>query len=211
VDLSPRAVRSARDMEGLRLLYAAEIAYDDGLVGRILSGLERAGRLDTTAIVVTSDHGENLGDHAPLDHQLGLWDSLVRIPLIVRAPAVPAGQIQSGLASLTDVPAALGRDSGFEPIGGEQRHDAVFFEYDRSPHLLGLIRDRLKLTRGPGTGTSPGCARATKNGSSRRTAGTKPTISPPIPASGTIWPPRGPEGRRRRRRLSTLWRRGFSA
>jgi len=149
VDLSPRAVRSARDMEGLRLLYAAEIAYDDGLVGRILSGLERAGRLDTTAIVVTSDHGENLGDHAPLDHQLGLWDSLVRIPLIVRAPAVPAGQIQSGLASLTDVPAALGRYSGFEPIGGEQRHDAVFFEYDRSPHLLGLIRDRLKLDARP--------------------------------------------------------------
>jgi arylsulfatase A-like enzyme len=153
-DLSPRFERSARDIEGLRLLYAAEIAYDDMLVGRLVAGLEAAGRLDPTVIAVTSDHGENVGDHAPLDHQLGLWDSLIHVPLIVRAPGFRAGEVNDGLISLADVPrmllsAAGVPDSSASGAGAEAPREAVFFEYDRSPHLLGLIRDRLKIDPTP--------------------------------------------------------------
>lgn len=155
-DLAPGAARAPREIEGLRLLYAAEVSYDDALVGRIVAGLESAGRLDGTVIALTADHGENLGDHPPLDHQLGLWDSLLRVPLILRyPPRVKPGVVDDDLVSLVDVPGALlalagAPDAGAGgPLLGEGRRDAVFFEYDRSEHLLGLIRDRLKIDPAP--------------------------------------------------------------
>ena len=79
--------RTPREIDGLRRLYAAEVAYDDDLVGRVVASLEASGRLDRTIVVVVSDHGENVGEHLALDHQLGLWDSLVRVPLVIRYPA----------------------------------------------------------------------------------------------------------------------------
>ena len=155
-DLSPRSARAPREIEGLALLYAAEVAYVDALVGKIAAGLDAAGRLDATVIALTADHGENLGDHPPLDHQLGLWDSLVRVPLILRyPPRVRPGTADDALVSLVDVPGALlalagaADAGGGGPLLGAHARDAVFFEYDRSPHLLGLIRDRLEMDPAP--------------------------------------------------------------
>ena len=106
--LEPDSDLDAREIAGLRRLYAAEVAYADWLLGQLVRGLERAGRLDRTLIVVTSDHGENLGDHPPLDHQFGVWDTLLQVPLLVRWPGrVPAGTTRDDLISLADLPALV--------------------------------------------------------------------------------------------------------
>lgn len=73
----------------VRALYDGGVAEADRAVGRLLTVLEELGVDDRTLVVVTSDHGEQLGEHRPEDlglHGQTLWDTIVRVPLIVRDP-----------------------------------------------------------------------------------------------------------------------------
>ena len=68
--------------------YDAEVWYTDQHLGRVLDAIERAPWAKDTAIVLTADHGEALGDHAMSWHGSELWESLVRVPLVVYVPGV---------------------------------------------------------------------------------------------------------------------------
>ena len=62
--------------------------YTDDFIGRLLRGLV----LKNTIVIVTSDHGEALGDHGLSFHGAALYSDLVRVPLIISWPGhVPAG------------------------------------------------------------------------------------------------------------------------
>jgi len=89
--------------------YDGEIAYADREVGRVLEALRELGQLDTTLVVVTSDHGEGLGDHGESSHGLFVYDATMRVPLLLRHPgSVPAGRVVAPLVRLIDVfPTAL--------------------------------------------------------------------------------------------------------
>jgi arylsulfatase A-like enzyme len=91
-------------------LYDGEIAYVDRRVGEIVDGLASRGLLDDTVVAVTSDHGEMLGEHGLYDHKLGLYEPVLRIPLVLRFPRrVPAGQRIAAPVMLQDVdPTLLG-------------------------------------------------------------------------------------------------------
>jgi arylsulfatase A-like enzyme len=67
-------------------LYDGEISYVDARVGQMVDALRAAGLLDNTLLVITSDHGENIGDHGLMDHVYCLYDSLLRVPLVVAGP-----------------------------------------------------------------------------------------------------------------------------
>ncbi len=86
----------------LRDLYDVEILYMDLQIGRVLDALRGAGRFDDTIIVVTSDHGEGLGDHDWWTHGI-LYQEQVHAPLIFRGPGVPAGREVDVLARTTDI------------------------------------------------------------------------------------------------------------
>ncbi len=73
------------DQRQLRATYYGMIAEVDHQLGVLLDGLERIGVLDDTLLVLTSDHGEQLGDHW-LVEKVGFYDQSYRIPLIVRYP-----------------------------------------------------------------------------------------------------------------------------
>jgi arylsulfatase A-like enzyme len=75
--------------------YDAELHFADAALGALLDWLRERGELDHTLVVVTSDHGERLGERGLLGHQLGLEDVLLRVPLLVRHPSLPAGRISS--------------------------------------------------------------------------------------------------------------------
>ena len=62
--------------------YDAEIAYVDAEIGALLARVDRA----RTVVVVTSDHGEALGDHGEPDHGFFLYDATLHVPLIVSGP-----------------------------------------------------------------------------------------------------------------------------
>lgn len=88
--------------------YDGEVSYADELAGRFLDRLRTAGVLDRAVVVVTSDHGEGLGDHGEREHGLFLYREAVRVPLLVRLPgAAHGGTRVHGVVGHSDVAATL--------------------------------------------------------------------------------------------------------
>jgi len=83
--------------------YDAELAFVDEQVGRFFAGLKRAGQYDRTIIVVVGDHGEGLLDHDEPTHSLLIFDSTMRVPLIIRSPGQEGGQVVDNVTSIVDV------------------------------------------------------------------------------------------------------------
>ncbi len=74
------------DFNTLRAIYYGMITEVDAQLGRIFAALRQAGQWDNTVIVLTSDHGEMMGDHWSLGKG-GYFDASYRIPLIIRDPS----------------------------------------------------------------------------------------------------------------------------
>jgi arylsulfatase A-like enzyme/Tfp pilus assembly protein PilF len=88
--------------------YDGCIAYVDATVGKLLTGLRSAGVYEGALIAVMSDHGESLGDHGENTHGVFLYDSTIRVPLLLKFPAARfAGQRISARVSLVDVAPTL--------------------------------------------------------------------------------------------------------
>jgi arylsulfatase A-like enzyme len=88
----------------LDALYDAGILYLDHRVGQLLAYLRQKGLLDDTILLVTSDHGENVGDHNHLGHRYIPYETLVHVPLLARWPAAFApGQQVDTLVQTTDI------------------------------------------------------------------------------------------------------------
>jgi arylsulfatase A-like enzyme len=116
--------------------YDGEIASVDAEVGRVLDALGASPAAGKTAVVLTSDHGESLGEHDYyFDHGEDLFDPCLAIPLIVTVPGASGGRRSSELTSTLDlVPTIL---------------DAVKVSYPpdlAGTSVLGAV------TGGPGTG-----------------------------------------------------------
>jgi arylsulfatase A-like enzyme len=89
--------------------YDGEIAAVDQEVGRVLDALEGSPAAGRTVVVITSDHGESLGEHDYFfDHGQDVFDPSLRIPLLVAVPGIAGGTRTSALASTLDlVPTVL--------------------------------------------------------------------------------------------------------
>jgi arylsulfatase A-like enzyme len=96
-------VNTEDDLRDRIRAYRGEVAYTDAQVGTLVERLRLLGILDRTAVILTADHGEGLGDHAIMEHGLHLYEELVRVPLVIRAPGLPAGRRLSGAAQLEDL------------------------------------------------------------------------------------------------------------
>ncbi len=83
-------------------LYDGEIAFTDEHVGRVLDALERTGALERTIVVLLADHGEEFQDHGGTGHGHTLFEELVRVPLVIRAPGIEPGRI-GGLVRTVDL------------------------------------------------------------------------------------------------------------
>jgi choline-sulfatase len=88
--------------------YDGCVAYVDASVGELLAGLRNAEIYDNALIAVMSDHGESLGDHGENTHGVFLYDSTIRVPLVIKFPQAKfAGQRISARVSLVDVAPTL--------------------------------------------------------------------------------------------------------
>jgi len=84
--------------------YDGEIAAVDVEVGRVVEALRSSPAGAETVVVLTSDHGESLGEHDYyFDHGENLFDPSLRIPLIVTVPGSPGGRRSDALASTLDL------------------------------------------------------------------------------------------------------------
>jgi len=99
-------------------LYDLEIAYMDLWIGKLLEGLEARGQLDGTAAVVAGDHGESLGEHGETYHTLFVYEATQHVPVIIRAPGLPAGKLVDNLVASVDLFATVLALAGVKPPPG---------------------------------------------------------------------------------------------
>jgi uncharacterized protein len=114
-ELSAAHVEAAMQRFGIRdeadklaFRYRAVAAALDAEFGRLLLELEQRKLMENTVIVLASDHGEALGRDGFWVHSVFLWEPLIRVPLVLRAPGLPARQIDSRV-SVVDVAPTLAR------------------------------------------------------------------------------------------------------
>jgi len=88
--------------------YRGSIRYLDDQVDALVRDLEQRGRLENTILVITSDHGEQFGEHGQDTHANSLYRQVLHVPLILRFPArVPAGVRVPQQVTGRDVPATI--------------------------------------------------------------------------------------------------------
>lgn len=99
---TPEARRAAVDK------YDESLAYLDAELGALFAELKQRGLWDNTVVIVTSDHGEEFGEHNVFFHGNSLFRPALDVPLLVRYPGtVPAGRVVTTPVSLKDLAATV--------------------------------------------------------------------------------------------------------
>lgn len=101
--MEPRE-RGKKERAVIDAFYDAEIHYLDDNIRRICEKLRERNLLENTMVVITSDHGDNLGEHGVIGHAYGLYNTLLYVPLIVRYPGLfPAGTVVPERVQTVDI------------------------------------------------------------------------------------------------------------
>ena len=98
--------------------YMASIAFTDEQVARILAAVKSVGYAPNTLVTLTSDHGQNLGEHNTWTKMTN-WEHSLRVPLIISAPwlgPASAGGVHGGMAELVDLYRTLADLAGAPPV-----------------------------------------------------------------------------------------------
>ncbi len=120
--------------------YDAALRELDDLFASLLDALSAAGQLENTVVVLTSDHGEHLGEHHMLDHQYSVYQPLLRVPLVIFAPGrVEPGRDDRPASSFDLFPTILAL-AGVDPPEGQR---------SRARSLLDPPAARLRLAEEP--------------------------------------------------------------
>ncbi|RLB56322.1 MAG: hypothetical protein DRI34_09280 [Deltaproteobacteria bacterium] len=132
------------------------VSWLDENVGRLIARLRKNGQWDNTIFLFTADHGESLGEHGLWFLHGGLFEPTARIPMILKAPGLPAGRRVETLVSLVDVmptllkmaavpvPAAAQGEDLRPLIDGDVRQRVVFMEH-AGAYLRALVTPSYKL------------------------------------------------------------------
>jgi arylsulfatase A-like enzyme len=145
------------EAEILRSLYDGELWGMDREVGKFVEWLRERGELDNTVFVITSDHGERLGERGWVGHDLVMDRYLLHIPLIIRYPEkVPPGR-ESRRVQLPGLPGHLLHLADLEAPGlmderafHRTQSEVVVAQYQHP----GWFLERM-LNRAPGFDASP--------------------------------------------------------
>ncbi len=91
--------------------YDAEILEMDGAIRHLMEGLEAAGALDSTLVVVTSDHGEEFGEHGGVAHGSSLYEEVIRVPYLLWGKGLTSYRSSAAFHQVDFLPTA------FEALG----------------------------------------------------------------------------------------------
>ena len=127
--------------------YASRIQKLDACFGEFLAALKKTGLYDNSIIILTSDHGDSLGENGRWGHAYTLFPEIVRIPLIVHLPAWMQADVKfdpNSVAFLTDVTPSLYYLLGQKPTANDSLFGRPLFTatlaeqqpYHRDSYLL---------------------------------------------------------------------------
>jgi arylsulfatase A-like enzyme len=84
--------------------YDTGLANADAAVGQLIAFMREHGIYDNTVIVITSDHGEFLGEHNLVEHSKDIYQEVLAVPLIVKGPGQREGRVEDVVATSSDIP-----------------------------------------------------------------------------------------------------------
>ena len=156
IQTSAGKVLTSEYMEQLESLYDGEIRYTDEVLGGFIASLEAIGFLDNAIIVVTSDHGEEFGEHGGVLHGGKLFEELLHVPLIISGEGIERGVVDPSLVSLVDIAPTLlslaglkipdameGRNVFNRPSPDRWRDQRVFSQYGDQLYCIRTPRWKL--------------------------------------------------------------------
>ena len=94
----------AEALQRLTDVYDTSIANLDEGLGALFADLRQRGLFDDTLIVITSDHGEFLGEHQLAEHSKDVYQGVSHVPLVVKAPGQETAEVDTDLVSLVHIP-----------------------------------------------------------------------------------------------------------
>jgi arylsulfatase len=146
----PRRRVSDGELARLVIAYDREIRYVDDALRELFEGAGDV--LDAAAVVITADHGEALGDHRLIGHN-ELWEPILRVPLLLRLPGEPGGQIDLPVMLVDLVPTLLeifGVPTAGRPLRGRSLLPLLRGEGGTGERLrLAEYQNRMAIYRGP--------------------------------------------------------------
>jgi arylsulfatase A-like enzyme len=107
---------SEQEFEDIRGLYDAEIRHIDAQLERLFDHLKETGQWEDTLVVVCADHGELHGEHGIYGHEFCIYDPLVNVPLMVKAPGEEPGRTDQQV-ELQDLYHTVLDFAGVEAVG----------------------------------------------------------------------------------------------
>jgi choline-sulfatase len=125
---SEKSVLTEEDILVTRRQYCAAIQLIDDQVGKILDTLEKQNMLEDTYIIISSDHGDKMGDHGLYSKRVAYEPSL-RVPLVVAGPEIKAGTKSDALIELSDINPTICELAGMreqQEIDAESFCDVLF-------------------------------------------------------------------------------------
>lgn len=134
-------------------MYDGEIAYVDHCLGKVVEKLKEEDAFDDTLIIVTSDHGEELGQHGMYGHG-GVHDPVIYVPLILAYPSgLPKNKRVEGFAQQVDIATTIFEMTGVpleDTIEKMRRHAEALGNPAYSRDIRGFTdgRSLLKLAKG---------------------------------------------------------------
>ncbi|TCN01440.1 arylsulfatase A-like enzyme [Paenibacillus sp. BK033] len=117
----PRHPGEFKDREGLRRMidgYDTGIRFMDDNIGQLFKALESQGVMDDLVVIITADHGENMGELGIYGEHGTADQGTCRIPMIIRWPGLARGQVDEGLHYHLDLLPTLAQLLGKEPQPG---------------------------------------------------------------------------------------------
>jgi arylsulfatase A-like enzyme len=141
--------QSDRQLAEMMANYCGMISHVDHQVGRILDGLQRAGLADNTLVVFASDHGDMLGDHGLYLKGPMIYEGVLRVPLVIAGPGIPAGRAIDTPVSTIDLAATFLQSAGLAcdseqsrslhpVIAGAEQRECAWSEWHVHPSRLGV-------------------------------------------------------------------------
>jgi arylsulfatase A-like enzyme len=118
VQLLPKLDDSAlAELDGYYRARLQTLLAVDEMVAGLVASLERAGALDDTFIVFTSDNGYSLGEHRIVQEKGSPYEQDIMVPLVIRGPGIPAGVTIDALASQADLAPTFAAWAGADAPG----------------------------------------------------------------------------------------------
>ena len=114
---------SEAEREHLVRLYDGNLAYVDQELGELRRMLEQHGLFDRSVLIITGDHGEALGEHGFIGHNVQVYEPSARVPLIVKLPRglQPRGERVTALVDSLDLAPTIADVFGVRTKGGADR------------------------------------------------------------------------------------------